>query len=207
MRKTILLIRSLLFLPIRLVSRISVFAMIEKSSIHVTSSVRSGCRIYFSKIGKYSYVAHRCRIVHTKIGAFCSIADNVNINTGKHPLNYVSTSPVFYSKNNDLKKCFNQTEFEEFDETIIGNDVWIGSHAFIKGGIIIGDGSVIGAYAIVTKDVEPYSIVVGNPGRVIKKRFSDDTIKKLLSSKWWEFDEKTLYKKAASINNVDKFLE
>lgn len=207
MSMIILLLKSLISLPVKIFTKISVFAIIEKSTIHSTSAVCSGCRIYFSSIGRYSYVGFNSKITHTRVGSFCSIAENVIVNPGDHPLNLASTSPVFYSKKNALRKCFNQTDFEEFDKTIIGNDVLIGTHAFIKGGITIGDGSVIGAYAIVTKDIEPYSIVVGNPGKVIRKRFDDMTITKLLKSKWWEFDDNTLFKKAANINHVEKFLE
>jgi acetyltransferase-like isoleucine patch superfamily enzyme len=207
MRKIKLLIKLILFLPIRIFSKISAFALIDESSIDHTSAVDSGCRIYHSKIGRYTCIARNCTVAHSEIGSFCSIADNVMISPGKHPLLNVSTSPVFYSKQNLLRKCFVQMDFNEFDKTIIGNDVWIGTHAFIKGGIIVGNGSVIGAYTIVTKDVEPYSIVVGNPGKVIKKRFDNATISKLLNSKWWEFDNDALQKKAVNISDIEKFLE
>jgi acetyltransferase-like isoleucine patch superfamily enzyme len=207
MRKLMLLLKSLLLLPIHVFSKISVFTIIEKSTIHSTSAVCHGCRIYFSSIAKYSFVGFNSKITHAKIGSFCSIAENVIINPGDHPLNLLSTSPVFYSERNILKKCFNQTDIEEFNKTVIGNDVLIGTHAFIKGGITIGHGSVIGAYTIVTKDVEPYSIVVGNPGKTIRKRFDDITISKLLKSKWWEYDDDTLYNKSVNISDIDKFLE
>lgn len=201
------MLKGLLLLPVNIFSKISVFAIIEKSVIHSTSAVSPGCRIYFSSIGRYSYVGLNSKITHTKIGSFCSIAQNVIVNPGDHPLTLASTSPVFYSKKNALGKCFNQTDFKEFNETVIGNDVLIGTHAFIKGGITIGDGSVIGAYTIVTKDIEPYSIVVGNPGKVIRKRFDDETIKKMLISEWWKYDDKTLSQKALDIAKIEKFLE
>ena len=197
----------LLNLPLRLFSKISVFAIIKKSIIHSTASIQSGTRFYNSRIEDYSYISRDCVIVNTIIGKFCSIADNVIINAGKHPLNFVSSSPVFYSKNNCLKKCFNEISYNEYDSTIIGNDVWIGTHAFIKGGISIGDGAVIGAYTIVTKDVEPYTVIVGNPGRVLKKRFDDDLIKKLLKLKWWSFNEDLLRKCSSKMNNVNEFID
>ncbi len=206
MRMLILLLKSLILFPVKIFSKISIFAMVNESSIHSTSAVIYGSRIYFSSIARYSYVARNCTISHTKIGAFCSIADHVIINPPAHPLHFAATSPIFYSKKNALGKCFNSIDFKEFDQTIIGNDVWIGSHALIKGGITIGHGAVIGAYTIVTKDVEPYSVMVGNPGKVIRKRFDDAIIKKLLLSKWWDLDDNNLQKKSININNVDSFL-
>ncbi len=128
------------------------------------------------------------------------------IGGGKHPLDFVSTSPVFYSQRNALKKCFNKIDFKEYDNTVIGNDVWIGSNAFIKGGVTVGHGAVIGAYAVVTKDIEPYSIVGGNPAKVIRKRFDEATIGKLLETKWWDYSDKFLIAKSIEFDNVDKFL-
>ena len=84
--------------------------------------------------------------------------------------------------------------------TILGNDVWVGTNAVILGGLTIGDGAVIGAGAVVTKDVEPYSIVVGNPAREIKKRFSDQIIASLLEIKWWDFPPDVLAKYVGLLN-------
>ena len=86
-----------------------------------------------------------------------------------------------------------QDGFQKAGDTVVGNDVWIGSEAMIMPGVQIGDGAVIGSRALVTKDVEPYSIVGGNPAKLIKKRFSDDDIQKLQEMKWWEWDEETLF--------------
>lgn len=207
MRKVMLCIWLLLSIPMRLFSKISFFTMLHNSKVHKTSAIEPGCRIYRTKIGRYTYISRNCTITNSEIGSFCSIADNVMISPGKHPVDFVSTSPVFYSERNILKKCFNKTDFKESDETIIGNDVWIGSHAFIKGGVEIGDGSIIGAYTIVTKNIEPYSIVVGNPGRTIRKRFDDNTITRLLRSEWWNLDDKVLQVKAKNIDKIESFLE
>lgn len=208
MRKLKIILKKILLLPFQLFSNVSFFALVEESHVHRTSVVRSGCRLYYSEVGKYTYIADNCTITHTKIGAFCSIADFVMINPGNHPIQNVSTSPLFYSENNPLKKCFNRSDYKEYDDsTIIGNDVWIGTHAFVKGGLTIGDGAVIGAYAVVTKNIEPYSVVAGNPARVIKKRFDDNTIKKLLESGWWEFDDDKLHREASSFTDVGKFIE
>jgi len=206
MRKIILLIRTLLKIPERLFSKSSIFAFIHKSIIDPTSAVLFGSKVYWSEIERYTFIGNNCFVIHSTIGSFCSIAGNVMIGGGKHPLNFVSTSPVFYSERNVLKKCFNKIDFEEYDKTIIGNDVWIGSNAFIKGGVRIGHGSVIGAHAVVTKDIEPYSIVVGNPAKIVRKRFDDATIDKLLKTKWWDLNEELLKLRAHKFQHVEEFL-
>jgi len=200
------LIKNIITLPYRFFSGVSVFALIKNSTIDNKSTVLAKSRIYNSRVGKYTYIAGKCTICNTKIGNFCSIAANCIISPGKHPINHVSTSPVFYSKKNVLNKCFNEFKFDEYDETVIGNDVWIGINAFIKGGISIGDGAVIGAYAVVTRDVEPYSIVGGNPAKVIRKRFDNEVIEQLLKSKWWDDDDATIQRKALYFNDVNLFI-
>lgn len=207
MKKAILMINMIIKFPLRLFTRTSAFALIDKSSIHSRASIQSGTRVYRSVVDKYSYISHGCIIVETRIGKFCSIGNNVIINAGKHPTDFVSTSPVFYSKNNVLKKCFSKVVFSEYDFTVIGNDVWIGANAFIKGGITIGDGAIVGAYSVVTRDVEAYSIVAGNPAKTIRKRFDEDTIEKLLAIKWWDFDEFSLKLYAERMSDVRAFLE
>ena len=93
--------------------------------------------------------------------AFLSIANNVVIGGGKHPINWVGMSPVFYKGKDSVKAKFSSYEREKPLVTSIGHDVWIGRNAIIKGGVKIGNGSVIGMGSIITKDVLPYSIVGG----------------------------------------------
>lgn len=80
--------------------------------------------------------------------------------------------------------------YDEFKEIYIGNDVWIGQRAMVMGGVRIGNGAVVGAGAVVTKDVPPYTIVGGVPAKIIRYRFSDKVVKKLQSSKWWDYDSR-----------------
>lgn len=180
---------------------------IKKSVIHKTSKVEAGSHIVNSNFGKHSFCGYDCEIINTNIGAFCSIANNVKIGGGMHPIDWISTSPVFYVGRDSVKTKFSNHKRKNVKTTIIGNDVWIGEGAIIKQGVEIGDGAVIGMGSIVTKDVLPYTIVAGNPAKLIKNRFDDNTINKLLKIKWWNFDETTLKKFAKYFNNPTTFFK
>lgn len=140
-------------------------------------------------IGRYSYITSGVIYSGTQIGRFCSIAANTLIGAEAHPTNWLSTSPFQYGNGfivfGDFKS---KTQFCNRKETVIGNDVWIGGNATILGGVTIGDGAVIGAGSVVTKDVPPYSIVVGAPAKLLKFRFDEETIEELLKSNWWDKD-------------------
>ncbi|MBE1443612.1 CatB-related O-acetyltransferase [Paenibacillus sp. OAS669] len=119
------------------------------------------------------------------IGKFCSIADRVSIFLGgEHRPDWVTTYPF-----NALIPSFSyiQGHPKTKGNVVIGNDVWLGSGATIMSGVQIGDGAVIGARAVVTKYVPPYAVVAGNPGKIIKYRFDDETIRRLLQVQWWNW--------------------
>jgi len=146
----------------------------------------SNCYISNSFIGDFVYVGERTQIRNTTIGKFCSIASDVKIGLGMHPTNFISTFPAFFSTKKQCQFTFAiKNHFEEMGSAKIGNDVWIGVNAIIMDNVTIEDGAIIAAGSVVTKDVEPYAIVGGCPARLIRKRFSDDKIEKLLKLKWW----------------------
>lgn len=146
-----------------------------------------------SIIDKFTYCRGFNQIFHTTIGSFCSIAEQVVIGHADHPTEFISTSPLFYKKDNPFNVTqFVGNEFNEYKKTFIGHDVWIGSKAYIKSGVQIGIGAVIGAGAVVTKDVPPYAIVGGVPAKIIRFRFNDVIIQQLLQQKWWEWPEDLL---------------
>lgn len=139
-----------------------------------------------SVIKDYSYLSYNCTINNCEIGKFCSIAKAVKIGLGKHPINFISTSPLFYSPTNPLKKIITkELKFKESEFVTIGNDVWIGANVIILDGVKIGNGAVVGANSVVNKDVLPFSIVGGVPAKEIKKRFSENIIGLIEFSKWW----------------------
>ncbi len=132
------------------------------------------------------------------IGKFCAIAKGVEfvMNGANHRMNCATTYP-FYIMGGDWGNALApvKDELPMKGDTIIGNDVWIGQNATIMPGVHIGDGAIIGANSVVAKDIAPYSVAVGNPCRVIKKRFDDELIDLLLKLKWWD-------KSIEEINNL-----
>jgi virginiamycin A acetyltransferase len=127
------------------------------------------------------------------IGKFCMIASGVEfiMNGASHLVNALSTYP-FAIFGNGWQDAMDGKEYPFKGNIEIGNDVWIGYKAVIMAGVKIGDGAIIGAYSVVTKDVEPYAIVGGNPAREIKKRFPEEVIKELLEIQWWNWDKEKL---------------
>lgn len=160
--------------------------------VEKTSKVCSRSELTKCKIGRYTYVGYQSFMFNVTIGSFCSVADRCSIGGAIHPMEYVSTSPVFHEGRNILKKNFSKHPIPKTPRTVIENDVWIGQGAFIKAGVHIGTGAVIGMGAVVTHDVEPYEIWAGNPARLIRKRFDDEMVQQLLASKWWELGDDDL---------------
>lgn len=140
-------------------------------------------------IGKFSYgqplVISWEENAALRVGSFCSFSTGVTILLGgEHRTNWVTTYPF----HRVLREFENLQYPSTKGDVSIGNDVWIGKNALILSGVTIGDGAVVGAGSVVTRDVPPYSIVAGNPARLVRKRFDDDTIGKLLKIKWWDWD-------------------
>ncbi len=147
-------------------------------------------------IGAFSYIRSGGKALHVKeIGRFCSIGRNVTLGEARanHPLAWVATS---LAVSRDYQA--------EHGLTSIGHDVWIAHDAVIMAGVKVGTGAVIGRNAIVTKDVEPYQIVAGNPARPIRYRFNEEQRLALLKSEWWNLDYEAL--KTLPFGDVDAFL-
>lgn len=152
------------------------------------------------EIGAFSYAVSGYFFA-VSIGRYCSIGEGVEIGRHSHPLDFISTSPVFYQHikfvlgtNEDPSlpdKPFKPTRTATtLRRTIIGNDVYIGHQALIMPGVTIGNGSVVGARSVVTKDVPPYAIVAGTPAKIIRYRFGEPEIYRLESSQWWKYSPK-----------------
>lgn len=161
------------------------------------------------ELGDYSYVNSHSIISRTTIGNFCSIADFVVCGLGRHPTHtFVSSHPIFYSSKKQSQISFADTNFfEEYRPITIGNDVWIGSRAIILDGVHIGDGAIIGAGSVVTKDVPPYAIVGGVPARIIRYRFKEDKIAFLQKSRWWNKDVEWLRQHYKEFHDINEFFK
>lgn len=151
----------------------------------------------------YHYPINDDRLV---IGKFCSIACGAKFifNCANHTLRSLSTYtfPLFFEEWN-LSKSELSSAWDNKGDIIIGNDVWIGYDAVIMAGVTIGDGAIIGARAVVTKDVAPYSIVGGVPAREIRKRFAPEVIERLRELKWWDWPEEKIRKAIPAIQAGD----
>lgn len=157
-----------------------------------------------SIINSYSYVGRNSLVQNASIGSFCSIANDVHIGLGSHPIDYFSTSPLTYRVANTFKiKLVDQNyDFEEYNKIEIGNDVWIGFRAVIMDGVKIGDGAIVAAGAVVTKDIPPYAIVGGIPAKIINHRFEPEKIKYLLDLKWWNLPLSEIKKNINELNKI-----
>lgn len=149
----------------------------------------------------YQYPVNHDKLI---IGKFCSIACGAKflLNSANHTLKSLSTYPfpIFYEEW-DLDKKDVAQAWDNKGDIIIGNDVWIGFEAVIMAGVTIGDGSIIGTRAVVTKDVPPYTIVGGVPAKPIRQRFSDEVISQLLELKWWDWSEEKIQKNLSAIKS------
>jgi phosphonate metabolism protein (transferase hexapeptide repeat family) len=163
-----------------------------------------------SKLDDYSYCAGNIQIIYSSIGKFCSIANSVRINPGNHPQWRVTQHHMTYRKvlyglgENDDHEFFN---WRREHQCSIGHDVWIGHAAIIMPGVNIESGAIIGAGAVVTKDVPAYGIAVGVPAKVIKYRFETAIIESLLAIKWWNWDRVQLEENFNYLNDIHSFLE
>ena len=178
------------------------------SKIDSSTKINAGSCITNSTIGRYNNIGYDNEFNNVEMGSFCSCSDHVFIGGDEHPLEWVSTSPVFEGvKHSGPRRKFASFEVPSPPKTIIGNDVWIAHGVCIKAGVTIGTGVVIGTGAVVTKDVPPYAIVAGVPAKIIRYRFDEVTIDKLLKSEWWLLEDDDLEQVAKYITNPLQFAE
>lgn len=152
-------------------------------------------------IGAFSYVSGGF-LYHTHIGRYSSLSNGLHIGQGNHPVDWLSTHPFQYQPgifdlhtDYEFKEQYDADRFNHVKNavldrpkpTYIGNDCWIAHGVYIKNGVTIGDGAVVGARSVVTKDIPPYAMAVGSPAKVIKYRFDDLLVERLLRLQWWRF--------------------
>lgn len=199
-------ILAIILMPFRMFSKISPFCLVRASNVSYKASIASGTRFYGSSLGDYSYLGRNCLVQNTDVGKFCSIADNVSIGLPMHPVYWVSTSPVFHSLQNSLRVSFSNNSFDTSKRTVIGNDVWIGANAIVLHGVQVGNGAIIGAGAVVTKDVAAFAVVGGVPATFIKSRFNKVKVDFLEELSWWDWDDEKLKNEGNKFDDIDRLM-
>ncbi|TDF94736.1 DapH/DapD/GlmU-related protein [Paenibacillus piri] len=196
-------------------------ALSSEPSIHKSShilnsfagewtSIGPNNKLIESRIGDYTYTMDDVTINYAEVGKFTSIASHVCINPVDHPMDRVTQHHMTYRR---ASYGFAETNDEDIfnwrrnNRVTIGHDVWIGHGAIIMKGVHVGTGAVIGSGAIVTKDIEPYTVVVGVPAKPIKKRFSQDVIDSLLKIAWWEWPRDLLEERFYELNDIAGFIK
>lgn len=186
----------------------------SKSSFTPLTFIGRKAKLLNSHVGRYSRIRSNCSVANAVIGNFTAIGRNTVIGPGAHPMNYLTPHSIFYKNDwhwheNDWRK---DIDFTWVKPITIGNEVWIGMNCVIMDGVTIGDGAVIATGAVVTKDIPPFAIAGGVPAKVIKFRFPQEMIDRLMEIKWWNLpDEKItevidlFHTKNPSIDDLNKY--
>lgn len=170
-------------------------ARVSQSSLGAYCDIGAMTSIVESTVGDYTYLVDQCSVIYSTIGKFCSIASHTRINPGNHPMWRATQHHMTYRRVSYGFGDVDDTEFFQWrrDAAVtIGNDVWIGHGAIVLPGVTVGDGAVVAAGAVISKDVEAYTIVGGVPGHLIKERFPRDVAAAMQRIAWWDWDRATL---------------
>lgn len=172
--------------------------------------ILSHTRIEYAVLGDYSYLGENCEVADAVIGKFTAIANSVRIGAPNHPMGRPSQHrftyvPEYYEATASRDRDFFADR--RGDRVIVGNDVWIGHAAILLPGVTVGDGAVIAAGAVVSRDVAPYTIVGGVPARPIRKRFDESIAESLRRIAWWDWPEDLIFARLSDFRSeaIDEF--
>jgi len=188
---------------------ISPAAVVTECSVGMYTEIAADVWMVESSLGDYSYAMERANIAYSDIGKFVNIASEARINPVNHPMDWVSQHHFLYrTRQYGLREVNDEDVFNwrRIQRVTIGHDAWIGHGAIILPGINVGNGSVVAAGSVVTKDVAPYSIVAGNPAREIRTRFPQAVWQKLEETRWWDWDHDTLKERLDDFYNIRRFI-
>ncbi|SCB24774.1 DapH/DapD/GlmU-related protein [Rhizobium multihospitium] len=181
-------------------------ANIRDSSVGRCCEILADTSLHTAEIGDFSYLGPRCIVGDATIGKFCAIAAEVRIGAPNHPMDRPSMHrftycPEYYAAGAVRDHAFFDQRKE--DRAVIGNDVWIGHGVIVLPGVKVGDGAVLAAGAVVTKDVQPYTIVGGIPAKFIRERFTRTIAERLASIAWWNWPFETIMERLADFQSSD----
>ena len=179
---------------------------LREVTIGLCCEVLGDTAIEYTELGDYSYLGPGCMVADAKIGKFCAIAAQVRIGAPNHPLDRPSQHrftycPEYYSADAQRDHAFFQES--RADRVVIGNDVWIGHAVIVMPGVKVGDGAVLAAGAVVTRDVAPYTIVGGVPAKQIRERFNRDIAAQLAQIAWWNWPAETIFQRLPEFQSGD----
>lgn len=188
--------------------RIGYMSNVNNCKFGIYNTVYSYVSLNQIELGDFTYISDYTSISRTTIGKFCSIGPDCKIGLGKHPTkDFVSTHPVFFSTLGQVQVTFaDKNYFDEFADIEICNDVWLGANVIVVDGVTIGDGVIVAAGSVVTKNIPPYAIVGGVPAKIIKYRFEKEEIEKLLQLKWWDMDVEYLKENFIKFHDVKSLI-
>lgn len=171
------------------------------SIIEDFASIKHHASVRNSKIGRYSSIGRYTKITHTDINAFCAISWDSTINAVQHPLSHLTVHAFPYISEYGCK----DNREERYRKVTIMNDVWIGANSVILPGLKIGNGAVIAANTLVTRNVPDYAVVAGVPSKILRYRFRKEIIEKLLELQWWNLDFEAIKQNIEIFQNEFKF--
>ena len=195
-------------LDVSVAQRTGILSSAFDSEVSGKAKLNKPYHLNSTAVGDYSYVMPNSWISQARIGKFCSIGPGFFCGGGIHPVDGISTAPMFYSTREQNGMTLSSTDkCVERKMITIGNDVFIGMNVTVLDGVTIGDGAVVGAGCVVSKDVPPYAIVVGNPMRILRHRFGEEMREKLRGINWWDWHEEDLALVADQFFDVNEFVE
>ena len=189
---------------------ISDSAKLREARIGRRCEILHDSSVEYSTLGDYSYIGERCTVANAMIGRFCAIAANVRIGAPNHPMGRASQHRFTYCPEYYFDGASRDEEFfarRYADKVIVGNDVWIGHGAIVLPGVTVGDGAIVAAGAVVSRDVQPYTIVGGVPARKIRDRFNAEVGRRLQAIAWWDWSDAQLQERLPDFQrgNIEEF--
>jgi phosphonate metabolism protein (transferase hexapeptide repeat family) len=181
---------------------------IAESELGAWTEVREGCRLNESRIGDYTYLMERVQLDFADVGKFGNVASHARLGPTNHPIHRPTAHHFTYRSEMYDLGADDESVFEwRADQPVeVGHDVWIGHGATVLPDVTVGNGAVVAAGAVVSRDVDPYTVVAGVPAEPIDRRFSPSVAARLEATEWWHWDHETIGERLAEFRDLEAFL-